>query len=100
MDYCVHMERRSPIMKRNEWERMNNHKGGVIWFTGLSGSGKTTLSQSAEKELLRRGIKCVVIDGDELRQGLNQDLGFSEDDRKENMRRAAEAAAMFLKAGL
>jgi adenylylsulfate kinase len=65
----------------------------------LSGSGKTTLSQHAEKELFECGFKCVVIDGDQLRTGLNRDLGFSEDDREENLRRAAEVAAMFLNVG-
>jgi adenylylsulfate kinase len=86
-------------MERNDWEIVNGHIGGVIWLTGLSGSGKTTLCQKAEKDLIKRGIRCVVIDGDQLRQGLNHDLGFSEHDRKENMRRAAEVAAMFLNAG-
>lgn len=86
-------------MNRNDWEAANGHKGGVFWFTGLSGAGKTTLSRMAEKELLNRGIRCIVIDGDQLRQGLNQDLGFSENDRKENLRRAAEVAMMFLNAG-
>ncbi|RCW50912.1 adenylyl-sulfate kinase [Paenibacillus prosopidis] len=86
-------------MKRSDWESLNGHKGGVIWFTGLSGSGKTTLSQVAERELFQRGIRSIVIDGDQLRQGLNRDLGYTDHDRKENMRRAAEIAAMFLNAG-
>ncbi|BBH23283.1 adenylyl-sulfate kinase [Paenibacillus baekrokdamisoli] len=80
-------------------EHLNGHKGGVVWFTGLPGSGKTTLSHYVEKELFNRGVQCVVIDGDQLRAGLNQDLGFSEDDRRENLRRAAEVAVMFLNVG-
>lgn len=86
-------------MRKKDWEILNGHKAGVFWFTGLSGSGKSTLSQQAEKELFKRGIRCAVIDGDQLRKGLNVDLGFSEEDRKENMRRAAEVASMFLDHG-
>lgn len=87
------------MTQRNIIERLNGHRGGIVWFTGLSGSGKTTLSQNVEKELFGRGFKCIVIDGDQLRVGLNRDLGFSEDDREENMRRAAEVATMFLNVG-
>ncbi|AKG37691.1 adenylyl-sulfate kinase [Paenibacillus durus] len=86
-------------IRRKAIERMNGHRGGVVWFTGLSGSGKTTLSQYVEEALFKRGFKCVVLDGDQLRAGLNRDLGFSEEDREENLRRAAEVAAMFLNAG-
>ncbi|NIK76484.1 adenylylsulfate kinase [Paenibacillus castaneae] len=86
-------------MHRIEWEKRNNHKGSIIWLTGLSGSGKTTLACEAERELAKREIRCVVIDGDRLRQGLNQDLGFAEEDRMENMRRAMEVAVMFLEKG-
>jgi adenylylsulfate kinase len=86
-------------MERSDWEYANGHKGGIIWLTGLSGSGKTTLCQKTKVELFQRGVRCVVIDGDQLRQGLNHDLGFSEHDRQENIRRAAEVAALFLNAG-
>jgi adenylylsulfate kinase len=86
-------------MERNDWQSLNGHKGGVFWLTGLSGSGKTTLCQQAEQELFRRGVRSVVIDGDQLRKGLNHDLGFSEQDREENLRRAAEVATMFLNTG-
>jgi len=82
-------------MNSSDWEQWNGHGSGVIWLTGLSGSGKTTLSSEAQRELSRRGIRCIVLDGDQLRQGLNRDLGFSPEDRQENMRRAAEVAAMF-----
>ncbi|MFD2614165.1 adenylyl-sulfate kinase [Paenibacillus gansuensis] len=86
-------------MPRDVIERMNGHKGGVVWFTGLPGSGKTTLANEVEKEMIQCGIRCVVIDGDCLRKGLNKDLGFSEAHRIENLRRAAEVALMFVEAG-
>ncbi len=72
----------------------------VIWFTGLSGSGKTTLSDSLNKVLLRKGYFTKEFDGDVIRKGLNSDLGFSEEDRKENIRRIAEVAKMFSDSGL
>ncbi|WP_422656801.1 adenylyl-sulfate kinase [Paenibacillus sp. EC2-1] len=86
-------------IERAVHEHLNGHRGGIVWFTGLSGSGKTTLSQNVEKNLIDQGFKCVVIDGDHLRAGLNRDLGFSEADREENLRRAAEVAEMFLRVG-
>lgn len=86
-------------ISREVIESMNGHKGGVVWFTGLPGSGKTTLANEVEKEMLQCGIRCVVIDGDCLRKGLNRDLGFSEAHRIENLRRAAEVALMFVNAG-
>lgn len=72
----------------------------VVWFTGLSGSGKTTLASGLEKILFERGIKTFLLDGDRLRSGLNRDLGFSQQDREENIRRAAEIASMMCDAGL
>lgn len=87
------------IIHRHEIERLNGHSGGIVWLTGLSGSGKTTLSKFVETKLLERGMRCVVLDGDLLRAGLNRDLGYSEDDRMENARRAAEVASMFLNTG-
>jgi len=76
-----------------------DHKSYVFWFTGLSGSGKTTLAMNAETKLYQLGFRCKVLDGDCLRAGLNSDLGFTEEDRRENLRRASEVAAMFLDAG-
>lgn len=70
------------------------------WFTGLSGAGKSTLANHMHRELRSRGIQCVVLDGDRFRQGLNRDLGFSREDRRENVRRIAEVAAMMVDAGL
>lgn len=78
---------------------MNRAKATVLWFTGLSGAGKTTLARTVERELKSQGIACVVLDGDDLRSGLNSDLGFSEADRTENVRRVAEVARLFLKTG-
>lgn len=76
------------------------HKGGVLWFTGLSGAGKSTLAMAVEEHLFRKGYAVYVLDGDNVRGGLNADLGFSPDDRVENIRRVGEAAALFADAGL
>ena len=78
----------------------NGHRGGVLWFTGLSGSGKSTLAMAVEQELFRRGYNVYVLDGDNVRQGLNANLGFSPEDRAENIRRIGEVAALFADAGL
>jgi bifunctional enzyme CysN/CysC len=78
----------------------NGHRGGVLWFTGLSGSGKSTLAMAVEQELFRRGYSVYVLDGDNVRQGLNANLGFSPEDRAENIRRIGEVAALFADAGL
>jgi bifunctional enzyme CysN/CysC len=80
---------------RAEREQLKGHKGAVLWFTGLSGSGKSTIANALERELTRRGMHSYQLDGDNLRFGLNRDLGFSEGDRKENIRRAGEAAVLF-----
>lgn len=72
----------------------------VIWFTGLSGAGKTTLGQRLEKELFARGFLCQILDGDNIRSGINKNLGFSEEDRVENIRRVAEVAKLFLNCGI
>ena len=75
------------------------HKGKVLWLTGLSGSGKSTLAFAVEKELHKQGLQTIVLDGDNLRQGLCKDLGFNEQDRKENSRRAAEVAKLLISNG-
>ncbi|MCR8658700.1 adenylyl-sulfate kinase [Paenibacillus endoradicis] len=87
-------------MQRQLIESMNAHRGGVIWFTGLPGSGKTTLAINVQYELLQSNIRCAIIDGDVIRHKLNCDLGFSEEDRMENLRRAAEVTRMFIEAGI
>ncbi len=76
-------------------EKLKGHKGAVLWLTGLSGSGKSTIANALERELTRQGVHCYQLDGDNLRFGLNRDLGFGDEDRRENIRRAAEAALLF-----
>ncbi len=76
------------------------HYGGVFWFTGLSGAGKSTLAMSVEKSLFEKGYHTYVLDGDNVRHGLNSDLGFSAEDRTENIRRVGEVAALIADAGL
>jgi adenylylsulfate kinase len=88
------------ILSKNEREQLLGQKGVVIWFTGLSGSGKSTLAQAVEVELFKRGHLCYVLDGDNIRHGLNKNLGFSPEDREENIRRIGEVAKLFADAGL
>ena len=83
----------------DERTRRSGHKGGVIWLTGLSGSGKTTLAKSIERKLFDKGYNVYMFDGDNIRNGLNSNLGFSEEDREENIRRIGEVAALFARAG-
>jgi bifunctional enzyme CysN/CysC len=80
--------------------RRNGHSGGIIWFTGLSGSGKSTLAKELQQHLFTRGYQVYVLDGDNVRHGLNSDLGFSPHDRTENIRRVGEVAALFADAGM
>ena len=87
-------------LSRAERQRMTGRRGLVVWLTGLSGAGKTTIAQEAERILLSRGIAAYLLDGDKLRRGLCADLGFSDADRAENIRRAAQTAALFRDAGL
>lgn len=86
------------IQVEDRWRR-TGHKGGVLWLTGLSGAGKSTLALAAEKALHELGYQVYVLDGDNVRGGLNADLGFSPDDRHENIRRVAEVAALFAHSG-
>ncbi len=79
---------------------LNRHSGGLIWFTGLSGSGKSTLAHAVEEKLHSLCVRSYVLDGDNIRTGLNKDLGLSPEDRKENIRRIAEAAKLMADAGL
>lgn len=85
---------------RSRREDMNGHRSVLLWFTGLSGSGKSTLAHSVEEKLHQRGCRTFVLDGDNVRHGLCQDLGFSDEDRVENIRRVAELAKLFLEAGV
>lgn len=79
---------------------MNHHTGGILWFTGLSGSGKSTLAKELQKRLFQRGYQTYVLDGDNVRRGLNKDLGFAAEDRAENIRRVGEVASLFAEAGM
>ena len=87
-------------IKRKDRETLHGHRGRVIWFTGLSGSGKSTLANLLEHELHLKGLHTYVLDGDNLRSGLNKDLDFTESDRNENLRRIAEVAKLFVDAGI
>lgn len=87
-------------INREHREHLNGHRGKVIWFTGLSGSGKSTLANALEKDLHSRGMRTYILDGDNIRHGLNKDLGFTDEDRVENIRRIAEVAKLMMDAGL
>ncbi|MFT5719704.1 MAG: bifunctional enzyme CysN/CysC [Oleiphilaceae bacterium] len=85
---------------RSDRRKLNGHKGLVIWITGLSGAGKSTLANALEIKLYEQNKHTYILDGDNIRLGLNKDLGFSDDERKENIRRTAETAKLMLDAGL
>lgn len=85
---------------RERREKQNGHKSAVIWFTGLSSAGKSTLAHAVEEELHRLGCRTFVLDGDNIRHGLSSNLGFSDADRRENIRRIAEAAKLMMEAGI
>ncbi len=87
-------------VETNSRAQVNGHTGGVLWFTGLSGAGKSTLAMEVEQQLFKHGFQVYVLDGDNVRRGLNKNLGFSPDDRAENIRRIGEVAALFADAGL
>ena len=88
------------ILKRADKEALLNQRGKVIWLTGLSGSGKTTLARGIEKHLHDQGFICQVLDGDNIRSGINNNLGFTLDDRLENIRRIAEVSKLFVNCGI
>jgi adenylylsulfate kinase len=87
-------------VNRDDREKLNRHKGATVWLTGLSGSGKSTIAVDLEKRLLERGVRAYILDGDNVRHGLNKNLGFSPEDRTENIRRIGEVAKLFTDAGL
>lgn len=92
--------RTKPMVTKQDKEKLLQQKGMVLWMSGLSGSGKSTIAHLVEKELYDKGKIVVVLDGDNVRHGLNSDLGFSAKDRKENLRRIAEVAKLFAENGL
>ncbi len=87
-------------MTKSDRRRLNNHGSVILWLTGLSGSGKSTVAYKVEENLFRRGVRTYVLDGDNIRLALNQDLGFSREDRRENIRRIGEVAKLFVDAGV
>ena len=86
-------------VNRDDFEKRNHHKGAIVWFTGLSGSGKSTIAVEVEKRLFDMGAQVYMLDGDNVRHGLNKNLGFSPEDREENIRRIGEVAKLFMESG-
>jgi adenylylsulfate kinase len=87
-------------VNRADREKLNGHRGCTVWLTGLSGSGKSTIAVALEKELCSRSVRTYILDGDNIRHGLNKNLGFSPADRTENIRRIGEVAKLFTDAGI
>ncbi|MED1203448.1 adenylyl-sulfate kinase [Heyndrickxia acidicola] len=87
-------------IKKEDRQKRRGHNSFVLWFTGLSGSGKSTLASCVEEKLFSMGIATYVLDGDNVRLGLNKDLGFSQQDRTENIRRIGEVSKLFIDAGI
>ncbi len=87
-------------VNRASRSNQRGHRSAIIWFTGLSGSGKSTLANAVNNVLFRKGLSTYLLDGDNIRHGLCKDLGFSDDDREENIRRISEVAKLFLDAGI
>lgn len=88
------------VVTRERRQQLNKHRSALLWFTGLSGSGKSTLAQAVEESLYQLGYHTFVLDGDNVRHGLCADLGFSDKDREENIRRVGETAKLFVEAGI
>lgn len=88
------------MVTRSEKEKMLNQKSVVIWLTGLSGAGKTTLATGLEQALFKKGFLTKTLDGDQLRSGINTNLGFTDQDRQENIRRVAEISRLFVECGV
>ena len=88
------------MLSREDKEQLLGQRGVMLWFTGLSGSGKSTVAMALERELQRRGRLCRILDGDNIRTGINAGLGFSPEDRKENIRRIAEVGKLFVDTGI
>ena len=88
------------MLSREDKEQLLHQRGIMIWMTGLSGSGKSTVAIGVERELHKQGILCRILDGDNIRAGINSNLGFSEEDRRENIRRIAEIGKLFVDTGI
>jgi adenylylsulfate kinase len=96
----LHIIPHQHAVSKEDRERQNGHKGHVLWFTGLSGSGKSTVASVVERELHQRGIRTYILDGDNVRTGLNSDLDFSAASREENIRRIAHVSTLMKDAGI
>ena len=96
---AANIHRQALLVGREDRERLNGHKPAVLWFTGLSGSGKSTIANLVERQLHDRGVHTFLLDGDNVRHGLNRDLGFTDAERVENIRRVGEVAKLFVEAG-
>jgi len=99
MGKSTHITWHDTLVTKMDRHLLNGHKSCVLWFTGLSGSGKSSLANALDVELFRHGIKSYVLDGDNIRHGLNSDLSFKVEDRKENIRRIGEVAKLFVDSG-
>lgn len=88
------------MLKREDKEKLLGQRGVMLWFTGLSGSGKSTVAIALERALQDRGLLCRILDGDNIRSGINANLGFSTEDRRENIRRIAEVGKLFVDTGI
>ena len=96
----LHIVKQNYNIKKAQRETLHGHKAYLLWFTGLSGSGKSTLANLVEMELHKKGLSTYILDGDNVRQGINKDLSFTPQDRSENIRRIAEISNLMLDAGL
>ena len=97
---CKNIVRHCATVTRDRRQGLNRHKSVVLWFTGLPASGKSTVAHAVEERLHQMGCRTFVFDGDNVRHGLNRDLGFSRDDRRENIRRIGEMCKLFVEAGV
>lgn len=100
MPTCQNVFRHKGLVCRQDREHLHGHRGYTVWFTGLSASGKSTIAHQAEQLLHQRGCSTYVLDGDNVRHGLCRDLGFSREDRSENLRRIGEMVKLFVDAGI
>jgi adenylylsulfate kinase len=96
----IHIRGHRSEVAKSDRQELNRHGSAILWFTGLSGSGKSTIAYQLEEDLFRKGVRAYVLDGDNSRSGLNRNLGFSTEDREENIRRIGEVAKLFVDAGM
>lgn len=90
----------TPRLRRHDWERDQGYRAALLWFAGLPGSGKSTMAYTLQQRFHQDGRRAVVLDGDRVRSGLSQDLGFSDADRHEQLQRVAEVAQLFIETGV